>query len=47
MLEEIKKKYLSNDDGDFDPNEHMDKFALIYMAVLFVFSIALKAMGII
>jgi len=47
MFEEIKKKYFANDDGDFDPNENIDKFALIYMAVLFVFSIALKAMGII
>ena len=47
MLEDIQKKYFSNDDGDFDPNDHMDKFAMIYLAVLFVFSIALKAMGVI
>lgn len=47
MLDKITKKYFSNDDGYFDPNENMDKFALIYVSVLFVFCIALKAMGVI
>ncbi len=47
MMDDIVKKYFANDDGKFDPNENMDKFALIFMATLFVFCLALKAMGVI
>lgn len=41
------EKYFTNDDGKFDPNDHIDKFALIYLAIIFVSCIALKLMGII
>lgn len=47
LIDNLTKKYFSNDDGKFDPNENMDKFAMIYMATLFVFCLALKAMGVI
>ena len=47
MMDKLQKKYFSNDDGLFDANEHIDKFAMIFIATLFVFCIALKAMGVI
>ncbi len=47
MMDKFQKKYFSNDEGLFDPNEHIDKFAMIFIATLFVFCIALKAMGVI
>jgi hypothetical protein len=46
-MDDLVMKYFANDDGKFDPNENMDKFALIFMATLFVFCLALKAMGVI
>ncbi|WP_158308907.1 hypothetical protein [Methanocella arvoryzae] len=46
LIDNIVSEF-SNDDGKFDPNENMDKFALIYMATLFVFCLVLKAMGVI
>lgn len=47
MLEDIASKYFTNEDGVFDPNEHVDKFALIYAAVIFFSCLAFKAMGVI
>lgn len=47
MIDKIQKKYFTDDDGKFDPNDHVDKFALIYLVVVFSFCITIKAMGII
>ncbi len=41
------EKYFANDDGKFDPNDHIDKFALIYLAVIFVSCIFLRLFGVI
>jgi hypothetical protein len=41
------EKYFGNDDGRFEPNDHIDKFALIYLAIIFVTCISLRIMGII
>lgn len=41
------EKYFANDNGKFDPNEHVDKFAMIYLAIIFVSCIALRAFGVI
>jgi hypothetical protein len=40
------EKYFSNDDGKFDPNDHIDKFALIYLAIIFVSCIMMRAIGV-
>lgn len=45
MFEGIIKKYFTNEDGVFDPNEHVNKFALIYAGIIFASCIILKAMG--
>ncbi|HEY3274607.1 MAG TPA: hypothetical protein VGJ92_12620 [Methanocella sp.] len=41
------EKYFSNDDGKFDPNDHIDKFALIYLGIVFISCIMMRAMGVI
>ncbi len=41
------EKYFANDDGKFDPNDHIDKFALIYLAVIFISCVMLRVLGII
>jgi hypothetical protein len=41
------EKYFANDDGKYDPNDHIDKFALIYLAIIFVSCVMLRAMGVI
>jgi hypothetical protein len=41
------EKYFANDDGRFDPNDHVDKFALIYVGIIFITCIILRVMGII
>ncbi len=41
------ENYFSNDDGKYDPNDHIDKFALIYLAIIFVSCIMLRAMSVI
>jgi hypothetical protein len=47
MIERIKQQFFTGENEKFDPNDHVDKFALIYLAIIFVFSILLKAMGVI
>jgi len=39
--------YFGNDDGKFDPNDHIDKFALVYLAVVFLSCVMLRVLGII
>jgi hypothetical protein len=41
------EKYFANDDGKFDPNDHVDKIAMIYLGIIFVSCILLWAMGVI
>ncbi|HUL61952.1 MAG TPA: hypothetical protein VLT35_02725 [Methanocella sp.] len=41
------EKYFANDDGKFDPNDHIDKFALVYLAVVFLSCVMLRVLGII
>jgi hypothetical protein len=41
------EKYFANDNGKFDPNDHIDKFALIYLVIIFVSCIMLRAFGVI
>jgi hypothetical protein len=41
------EKYFANDDGKFDPNDHIDKFALIYLAIIFISCIFLRLFGVI
>jgi hypothetical protein len=41
------EKYFANDDGKFDPNDHMDKFALIYLAIVFFSCVMFRALGVI
>jgi hypothetical protein len=41
------EKYFSNDDGIFDPNDHIDKFALIYLGIVFISCILLRVLGVI
>jgi hypothetical protein len=45
--ESFLEKYFGNDDGKFDPNDHIDKFALIYLAIIFISCIMLRVMGVI
>jgi len=40
------EKYFANDDGKFDPNDHIDKFALIYLGIVFVSCVMLRLFGI-
>ncbi|WP_230743344.1 hypothetical protein [Methanooceanicella nereidis] len=47
MFEDIIKKYFTNEEGVFEFNEHIDKFALIYAGMILVTSIMLKALGVI
>ncbi|OPY30573.1 MAG: hypothetical protein A4E28_00221 [Methanocella sp. PtaU1.Bin125] len=47
QVQTFLEKYFANDDGKFDPNDHIDKFAMIYLAIIFVTCIALRGMGII
>ena len=47
MFETIGKRFFTNDDGKFDPNEHIDKFALIYLGIVFVSCIVLRGIGVI
>ena len=39
--------YFGNDDGRFDPNDHIDKFSLIYLGIVFISCVALRIIGII
>jgi hypothetical protein len=41
------EKYFANDDGKFDPNDHIDKFALIYLGIVFISCVILRLIGII
>lgn len=43
----LLEKYFANDDGRFDPNDHIDKFAIIYFAIIFVSCIVLWIMDVI
>ena len=47
MLEDIVNRYFVNDDGKFDPNDHIDKFAIVYLAMILVSCIVLRVLGII
>lgn len=47
MFENVVRKYFTNDDGMFEPNEHVDKFALVYLFIIFILCITLKALGVI
>jgi hypothetical protein len=47
MFEDLINKYFTNEDGRFDPNEHVGKFALIYASIIFVTCAILKVMGVI
>jgi hypothetical protein len=41
------EKYFGNDDGKFVPNDHMDKFALIYLGIIFITCVTLRLIGVI
>jgi len=47
QVQSFLETYFANDDGKFDPNDHIDKFALIYLGIIFVTCIALRGIGII
>jgi hypothetical protein len=46
-MQSFLETYFSNDDGKFDPNDHIDKFALIYAGIIFISCVALRVIGII
>jgi hypothetical protein len=41
------EKYFTNDDSKFDLKDHIDKYALIYLGVVFVSCVLLRLFGII
>jgi hypothetical protein len=47
LFHTIGMKYFSNDDGKFEPNDYVDKFALIYLIIIFVTCVGLKVIGVI
>ena len=47
MLEDIKKQFFTGENEKFDPNDYVDKLALIYLGVIFITCIMLKAMSVI
>jgi hypothetical protein len=47
MFDKAFKKYFTNEDGVFEVNEHVDKFAVIYAGIIFASCIFLKMIGVI
>jgi hypothetical protein len=46
-MQSFLETYFANDDGKFDPNDHIDKFALIYLGIVFMSCIMLRVLGVI